>query len=79
MGDTSDFSTISVSEAGRMSDFTAEDKMKAAKREANYRRYVYPKQVSNGRMTQEAANWEITVMDEIAADYLALAERERLL
>jgi hypothetical protein len=59
--------------------FTAREKMQAAQREAGYRRFVYPKRVDAGKMKQAEADRQIAIMDEIAADYGALAESERLL
>lgn len=66
-----------------MSRFTNRDKMRAAQREVGYRRFVYAKRVADGKMQQSKADEEIALMDEIAADYGALAEadekKERLL
>ena len=63
--------------------FTARDKMRCAQREAGYRRFAYPKRVEAGNMRQRDADEQIALMDEIAADYGALAKeqegRERLL
>ena len=61
------------------SNFTARQKMQAAQRESGYRGYVYPKRVAAGKMKQADADRQIAIMDEIAADYGALAEKERLL
>jgi hypothetical protein len=62
-----------------MTEFTAADKQKAAEREAKMRRRVYPRWVDANKMTQETADREIAVMEAIACDYAALAEKERLL
>lgn len=59
-----------------MSNFTAREKMHAAKREAGYRQFVYPNRVYLGKMKQAQADREIALMEEIAADYGALAEKE---
>lgn len=56
--------------------FPAREKMRAAQREAGYRRFVYPKRVANGKATQKWADKEIALMDEIAADYGQLAQEE---
>ena len=56
--------------------FTARDKMRCAQREAGYRRFVYPKRVEAGKMKQRDADEEIAMMDEIAADYGALAKEQ---
>lgn len=49
--------------------FTDTEKREAAEREAKMRRRVYPRWVADKRMTQEAADRQIALMDEIAADY----------
>lgn len=59
--------------------FTAREKMRAAQREAGFRRFVYPKRVAAGKMNQTKADEEIALMDEIAAHFGELAEKERLL
>jgi hypothetical protein len=59
--------------------FTAREKMQAAQREAAYRRFVYPKRVTAGKMSQTEFDRQVAIMDEIATDYGALAEKERLL
>ena len=43
------------------------------------RRRVYPRWVSENRLTQHNATSEIAKMDAIAAHFAALAEKERLL
>lgn len=54
--------------------FTNRQKMQAAQREVGYRRYVFPKRVAAGKMTQRKADEEIAIMAEIAFDYGHLAE-----
>jgi hypothetical protein len=54
--------------------FTDEEKAKCALREAAWRRRVYPNSVAKGRMTQEQADREIAMMDEIAAEFAARTE-----
>lgn len=59
--------------------YSAEEKRKAILREINYRKFVYPRRVEAGTMTQKKANEELAIFEEIAADYTKLAEKERLL
>jgi hypothetical protein len=59
--------------------FTAAEKLKCAERELKYRYYAYPRRVDAGDMTPKAAKLQIALMEEIAADYRALAEKEQLL
>jgi hypothetical protein len=54
--------------------FTDEEKAKCALREAAWRRMVYGNAVAKGRMTQEQADREIAMMDEIAAEFAARTE-----
>ena len=58
---------------------TATDKLKCVERELEMRYRVYERQVDKGKMTRAKADREIALMEEIAADYTALAEKERLL
>jgi hypothetical protein len=51
--------------------FTDEVKAKCAEREARIRREVYPNRVYTKRMSQQLADREIAIMDEIAAEYRA--------
>lgn len=44
-------------------------KRTAAEREVKMRRRVYPRWVAEGRMTQADADYQIHVMEAIAADY----------
>jgi len=59
--------------------FTNVEKMRCAQREAGFRRFVYDKRVAAGKMTRTKADEEIALMDEIAAHFGELAEKERLL
>lgn len=63
--------------------FTAREKQQAAARELGFRRHVYATRVSEGRMKQADADFQIGVMAAMEADYRALAEadeaKERLL
>jgi len=45
------------------------DKLGEVRRELGFRRRVYARQVAIGRMTQDAADRGIAVMEAIAADY----------
>ena len=49
--------------------FTNKQKAKCAAREAALRKNVYRKFVERGTMAQEDADYELAVMQEIAADY----------
>lgn len=59
--------------------FTAEEKAKECEREAKMRRHVYPVRVSEKKMSQADADRKIAMMDEMAADYHVLADKDRLL
>jgi hypothetical protein len=59
--------------------FSAADKHEAALRELKKRKQVYPRLIMTRRMSSEQAEWQIAVMEAIAADYAEAAERERLL
>lgn len=56
--------------------FTAREKSDAAMREVKQRRRVYPRWVSDGRMTQVFADRQIALMEEIATEYAARADAE---
>jgi hypothetical protein len=56
--------------------FTSAELVKCAQREAGWRRYVYPRRVEDGRMSQELADLEIAMMEEIAE---RLKDQQRLL
>ena len=62
-----------------MTEFTAEQKLKALEREVRLRQQVYPHRVSTHRMTQLQADYQIDIMQAIAADYQEAAKKERLL
>jgi len=49
--------------------FTDEQKRQAAEREVAMRKNVYPARVRAGKMTQQAADFQIEIMQEIASDY----------
>lgn len=45
------------------------DKLACIEREIKFRKYVYPRRIENGTMTQEKADREIAIMNVIAEDY----------
>ena len=45
------------------------EKLQCLRREIAIRKAVYPKWVASGKMTRQAADHEIEVMEAIAADY----------
>lgn len=49
--------------------FTNQQKRDAALREVKYRKRVYARLVSDGRMTQAKADEQIAIMQAIADDY----------
>ena len=57
---------------------TAADKARCAEREVRWRLKVYPHRVAAGTMTEHEARRQIELMQEIAADYRALAAGETL-
>ena len=60
-------------------NFTATEKLEAARREIKWRRKVFPNRVQTKRMTPHEADYQIKIMEAIAADYERLAVRERLI
>lgn len=59
--------------------FTAQDKLDAVRRELTFRRRVYKTRVADNRMTQALADRQIALFEAIEADYLKLAQGERLI
>jgi len=59
--------------------YSATTKLAAVERELKYRKHVYPRQIEAGKMTDGFAAAQIAVFEAIAADYRALAEKERLI
>jgi hypothetical protein len=55
------------------------EKQHCAEREVKFRLRVYPRRVSEGRLSEAKAREEIALMEEIAADYRMAAERERMI
>ena len=49
--------------------FTTAEKRACAERELKQRKHVYPRLISQGRMSQEFADRQIALMQAIAADY----------
>lgn len=56
----------------RRTEFTAEEKQRAAQREVEQRLRVYHRWVAKGKMTQAFAEYQIDIMRAIAGDYLKL-------
>lgn len=59
--------------------YTAQEKQEAIERELRFRRRVYADRVRNGKMTQQLADYQITIFEQIAADYEKQAQGERLI
>jgi hypothetical protein len=59
--------------------FTATEKLAEIDRELRLRRHVYPSRVAAGKLGQKVADRQIALLEAIRADYMALAEKERLL
>lgn len=53
--------------------FSTKEKREAIDREVRFRQRVYPRWVAAGKMTQEFADRQIAIFQEVAADY---AERD---
>lgn len=58
---------------------TFEEKLEAVTRELAYRRRVYARRIEAGQMTQQLADRQIKLFEEIEADYQQMVKRERLL
>jgi hypothetical protein len=56
--------------------FTAKEKAECAEREVKQRRYVYPRRIGDGKMSQDLADRQIAMMEEIGAEYRAKADDE---
>lgn len=59
--------------------FSAEEKLEAIERELRFRRQVYPRRVAEKRMTQQLADRQIALFEQIAEDYREKSKGERLL
>jgi hypothetical protein len=55
------------------------DKLKCIERELTYRKHVYPRLKSAGKMTDTFMTKQIAVMEAIRDDYIAKVREERLL
>ena len=58
---------------------TDRSKLDAVEREIKFRERVYGRQVTANKMTQAWADYQIKIFEEIAADYRAKVEGEKLL
>jgi hypothetical protein len=56
--------------------FTNEELATCAKREVGQRKWVYPRWIANGKLTQTKADREIAMMEEIARVFEALGRRD---
>ena len=61
-----------------MTRFTAREKATEARRETELRKRVYPRFVGEGKISGKAADRQIAIMDEIAADYEQIAEADEM-
>jgi hypothetical protein len=55
--------------------YSYDDKIKCLAREIAMRRNMYARRVSEGRMKQETADWELGCMEQIIEDIKKLAGR----
>jgi len=58
--------------------FTAAEKRREMERELGYRRHVYAKMVTGGKMTQVEGDRRIAIVEAIIEDYRAQGEKEEL-
>lgn len=58
---------------------TAKEKLEAIERELKYRERVYERRVADGQMTRRLADYQISVFRDILRDYIAPAQKERLI
>ena len=56
---------------------TINEQIKGVRREIDYRKRLYPKWVSNGRMTQKEANYQIELMEYVVNTLQAVLEFQR--
>lgn len=56
--------------------FTDAEKAECAEREVKQRKYVYPRRIEAGKMTQALADRQTAIMEEIATEYRAKADAE---
>ena len=57
-------------------NWTNEAKRRCAQREVAMRQRVYKKRVADGSMSQDEAQHEIELMQEIASDYMKLEQQD---
>jgi len=58
--------------------YSIEEKRKAIEREIALRKRVYPNRVETRRMTEQAANYQIHIFEEILEDYVKAEHKEQL-
>ncbi|MFN3891944.1 MAG: hypothetical protein ACK4MV_16235 [Beijerinckiaceae bacterium] len=56
---------------------TTADKLKELRREMGQRKRVYARLIENGKLTQEAANRQIAILESIILDYEAKEKAEQ--
>lgn len=56
---------------------TITEQMKGVRREIDYRKRLYPKWVSDGRMTQQEANYQIELMEYVLNTLQAVLDFQR--
>lgn len=57
--------------------FTQEEKQAAIKRELNKRVHVYPRLIANGKMTQDEADYQMSIFEAILIEDLGGETRVR--
>jgi len=57
-------------------EFRASELAECAEREVKQRKRVYPRRITEGRMTQSLAERQIAMMEAIAAHYRSMARKE---
>ena len=58
--------------------FTFAEKRECAERETRFRRRVYERMVNVNKMSRENAERQISIMEEIAADYAEMGKKDQL-
>lgn len=56
---------------------TISEQIKGVRREIDYRKRLYPKWVSDGRMTQQEANYQIELMEYVVNTLQAVLDFQR--
>jgi hypothetical protein len=59
--------------------YSAQEKHRELLREIEMRKSVYPRRVMTGSMSKRQADRQIAILQEIAEDYRAKVDKERLL